>query len=71
MGMVTTADGWWYIANSGDSNVLVYRTTRKGPKGPKATLRDDGEVPVNVAVTPIGSSSPFRTAQQLEAAPEA
>jgi DNA-binding beta-propeller fold protein YncE len=52
MGMVTTPDGWWYIANSGDSNVLVYRTTRSGPNGPKATLRDDGEVPVNVAVTP-------------------
>ncbi|MGA8535309.1 MAG: hypothetical protein WB615_14475 [Candidatus Tumulicola sp.] len=52
MGMVTTPDGRWYIANSGDSNVLVYRTTRTGPNGPKATLRDDGEVPVNVAVTP-------------------
>lgn len=48
LGMVTTADGRWYIANSGASNILVYRTTRKGPKGPEATLRDDGEVPVNV-----------------------
>lgn len=50
-GMATTPDGWWYVANSGDSNVLVYRTTRTGPSGPKATLRDAGEVPVNVAVT--------------------
>jgi DNA-binding beta-propeller fold protein YncE len=52
MGMATTVGGWLYIANSGDSNVLVYRSTRTGPNGPKATLRDDGEVPVNVAVTP-------------------
>jgi hypothetical protein len=52
MGMVTTPDGRWYIANSGDSDVLVYRTTRKGPKGPGAILNDDGEVPVNVDATP-------------------
>ena len=52
MGMVTTPDGLWYIANSGDSNVLVYRTTPKGPRGPKATLSDSGEVPVNVNATP-------------------
>jgi hypothetical protein len=52
MGMVTTPDGRWYIANSGDSNVLVYRTTRKGPQGPIATLGDQGEVPVNVDATP-------------------
>ncbi|MGA7355571.1 MAG: hypothetical protein WBW76_09085 [Candidatus Cybelea sp.] len=52
MGMVATPDGRWYIANSGDSNILVYRSTRKGPKGPKATLSDPGEVPVNVDATP-------------------
>ncbi len=52
MGTVTTADGRWYIANSGDSNVLVYRTTRNGPEGPQATLSDDKEVPVNVAAAP-------------------
>lgn len=52
MGMVTTPDGRWYIANSGDSNILVYRSTNKGPKGPEATLSDSGEVPVNVAATP-------------------
>jgi len=52
LGMVTTPDGRWYIANSKASNVLVYRTTRNGPKGPKAILSDDGEVPVNVAATP-------------------
>ena len=52
MGMMTTPDGWWYVANSGDSNILVYRTTRTGPSGPKVTLKDEGEVPVNVAVTP-------------------
>ncbi len=52
MGMETTPDGRWYIANSGDSNVLVYRTTRKGPQGPISTLGDAGEVPVNVSATP-------------------
>jgi len=52
MGMVTTPDGRWYVANSGASDVLVYRSTHSGPKGPKATLRDDGEVPVNVDATP-------------------
>ena len=52
MGMVTTPDGHWYVANSGASDVLLYRTTRNGPEGPKATLRDNGEVPVNVGATP-------------------
>lgn len=52
MGMVATPDGRWYVANSGDSNVPVYRTTRKGPKGPIETLNDAGEVPVNVAASP-------------------
>lgn len=51
MGMVTTPDRHLYVANSGDSNVLVYRVSRKGPGGPIARLRDDGEVPVNVAAT--------------------
>ncbi len=52
MGTVTTPGDLWYVANSGDSNVLVYRTTRKGPDGLEATLSDQREVPVNVAVTP-------------------
>ena len=52
MGMVATPDGDWYVANSGSSNVLVYSTTRHGPQGPVATLRDDGNVPVNVAANP-------------------
>jgi len=51
MGMVATPDGQWYIANSGSSNILIYRTTRHGPQ-PKAILSDDGEIPVNVAATP-------------------
>lgn len=51
MGMVSTPGGRWYVANSGAADVLVYRSTRSGPKGPKATLRDDGQVPVNVAAT--------------------
>lgn len=48
MGMVTTPDRRLYVANSGDSNVLVYRAARNGPQGPIASLHDDGEVPVNV-----------------------
>jgi DNA-binding beta-propeller fold protein YncE len=54
MGMVATPAGRLYVANSGDSNVLVYRTKRTGPQGPEATLHDDGEVPVNVDVTSNG-----------------
>jgi DNA-binding beta-propeller fold protein YncE len=50
--MVTTPDGRWYVANSGASDVLVYRTTHKGPEGPIATLGDEGEVPVNVDASP-------------------
>ena len=52
-GLVATRSGWWYVANAGGSNVLVYRTTLKGPNGPIGTpLDDSGEVPVNVSVTP-------------------
>jgi hypothetical protein len=52
LGTVTTPDGWWYVANSGHSNVLVYRTTRHGPVGPSDSLDDYGQVPVNVDATP-------------------
>jgi DNA-binding beta-propeller fold protein YncE len=51
MGMMTTRGGWWYIANSGASDVLVYHATRQGIDL-KATLSDDGQVPVNVSVSP-------------------
>ena len=52
-GSVVTRDGWWYLANSGNENVLIYRSTVKGPKGPIGTPLDDaGQVPINVAVTP-------------------
>ena len=52
-GTVTTMNGWWYVANGGDSNVLVYRTKKHGPtKSPVATLEDYGQAPVNVDVTP-------------------
>jgi hypothetical protein len=52
MGLVSTPAGRLYVANSGDSNVLVYRSTHRGPQGPVATLSDGGQVPVNVAVRP-------------------
>lgn len=50
-GIVATQSGWLYIANAGDSDVLVYRSTKKGPVVEPA-LNDSGEVPINVAVTP-------------------
>jgi hypothetical protein len=52
MGMVTTPDGHWYVANAGASDALLYRTTRNGPQGPLSTLQDEGQVPVNVDATP-------------------
>lgn len=51
-GTVATPDGWWYLTNAGDSNVLIYRTKKKGPKGPVGMLADRGQIPVNVDVTP-------------------
>lgn len=52
MGIVATSGGRLYVANSGASDVLVYRSTRQGPQGPIATLDDAGEVPTGVAVAP-------------------
>ena len=52
-GTQTTVNGWWYVANSGNSNVLIYRTKKNGPvKAPVSTLSDYQEIPVNVSVTP-------------------
>lgn len=50
-GTVATPDGWWYVANGGHANVLVYRVRGHGPKGPFAGLDDYGQIPVNVDVT--------------------
>jgi hypothetical protein len=52
-GSVATRSGWWYVANAGAANVLVYRSTAKGPQGPIGTPLDDAaELPFDVAVTP-------------------
>lgn len=51
-GTMTTANGWWYVANEGDSNVLIYRTKHSGPVGPKSSLSDANELPVNVSANP-------------------
>jgi DNA-binding beta-propeller fold protein YncE len=51
-GTVATPTGWWYVANGGDSNVLVYRSKRSGPVPASANLDDAGQFPVNVDVTP-------------------
>lgn len=50
-GTVATTQGWWYVTNGGHSNVLVYRSTNHGPKGPFATLDDYGQIPGNVDAT--------------------
>jgi hypothetical protein len=52
-GTVTTPNGWWYVTNGGASDVLVYKTTKDGPKPyGSETLTDYGENPVNVDLTP-------------------
>lgn len=51
-GTDATVNGWWYVANGGDSNVLVYKSTNHGPRGPVAKLNDSSEFPVNVNVIP-------------------
>lgn len=53
-GSVATVNGFWYIANGGHSNVVVFRKAPK-PKlvrGPVSSLDDYGQIPVNVDVTP-------------------
>ena len=45
--------GWWYVTNPGAANVLIYRTSPKGPSGPIGKPLDaSGESPINVAVLP-------------------
>ena len=48
-GTVATSNGWWYVANG--TNVLVYRSTSKGPVA-ATPLNDPGQLAVNVDVTP-------------------
>jgi hypothetical protein len=50
-GMKTTINGWWYVANGGDSNILIYRSKHKGPQGPLGTLDDPGQTPNDVDLT--------------------
>ncbi|MBV9232602.1 MAG: hypothetical protein JO030_01055 [Candidatus Eremiobacteraeota bacterium] len=50
-GTKATPDGWWYVANSIFYDVLVYRSTPDGPKGPVQFLQDRGEIPVGVDMT--------------------
>ncbi len=51
-GTIATVDGWWYVANGGNSNVLVYRSRDRGPeREPRMTLNDPGQFPANVYVT--------------------
>lgn len=51
-GMMSTVNGWWYVANGGDSNVLIYQTKKKSGPVSSGSLDDKGQDPVNVALTP-------------------
>jgi DNA-binding beta-propeller fold protein YncE len=53
-GTMATNDGWWYIANGGRSNVLIYRKAHghRDVRGPLGSLDDYGQMPVNVSLTP-------------------
>ena len=51
-GTKVTPNGWWYAANAGASNVLIYKSKKSGPVGPFPPLQDYGQIPVNVDVLP-------------------
>jgi hypothetical protein len=53
-GTMATVNGIWYVANTGDSNILVYKSTNQGPVGPKTMLDDAGQYPGNVYATVNG-----------------
>ncbi len=50
-GTVATFDGRWYVANAGHSDVLIYRSTHDGPRGPIDSLDDYRQFPGDVAVS--------------------
>ncbi|MGB6714533.1 MAG: hypothetical protein WBE30_12980 [Candidatus Cybelea sp.] len=50
-GTFTTPNGYWYIANGGGANAVIYKSTNKGPVGPVGHLDDSGWFPNNVAAT--------------------
>ncbi len=51
-GTMATVNGWWYVANGGASNVLVYLSKKRGPQFQKdMTLNDPGQFPANVYAT--------------------
>jgi hypothetical protein len=51
-GSMTTPNGWWYVANGGGENVLIYRTKKASPSGPVSSLSDYNQYPTNVASNP-------------------
>lgn len=50
-GTFTTPNGYWYIANGGASNAVIYKSSNTGPTGPVGHLDDSGWFPNNVAAT--------------------
>jgi hypothetical protein len=52
LGTAATPNGWWYITESGNADVVIYKSKKSGPVGPFPPLVDYGQVPVNVAALP-------------------
>ncbi len=52
LGTKATPNGWWYTAESGKSDVIIYKSKKSGPVGPFPPLQDYGQIPVNVDVLP-------------------
>jgi hypothetical protein len=50
-GSMATVNGWLYVANGGDANVLVYEAKKSSPTA-KPPLEDPGQFPNDVALTP-------------------
>jgi len=52
LGTKATPNGWWYITESGNADIVVYKSKKTGPVGPFQPLIDYGQVPVNVDALP-------------------
>lgn len=50
-GTFATPNGYWYIANGGAADAVIYKSTNNGPVGPVGYLDDSGWFPDNVSAT--------------------
>lgn len=51
-GSMATQNGYLYVSNGGDANILVYKDQGKKGQIPEQPLEDYGQFPNNVALTP-------------------